>query len=768
MTSFRLRSYARNHAGPVRGLLPVTAGCLVASMLLGGATPLRAGSGGIISLPMSGTKIKSGLQIQVDTRWIDGNGYRPVRVRISPIPPGPAPADRSIEVKLRPRSWQTGGKGTAVTRTVELSQGARFGEATIAIPQYEMWNNFDIETREDGDVLRDLSVNGIGFPIRSYYNWSEVTPGIVVLDKDAPPNVISSNQRSTNSTVDALPDIRALASRIPLINYSGISAEDFFNASKSVDDADILRLLNDIPRMDILPPEDLPDRWIELTCIDIIVVSFAELERIVREMPSTWQAIRDWQACGNVLCVFGMGPEYQHLADLERHLDAAPLRPDDRQPHLRGWAEPKGNRYAEDVPALAPLGTYANSYSPAAVMSAQGTTAPRKNGNPPDPQLFVLRNVRQGEVVAMRVDDPFPGTPSDWAWLLNSLAPDGWMWYRRHGMSMHRENNDYWGLLIPGVGEAPVNSFLVLITLFVVMIGPVNYFVLQRQRRLFLILVTVPLGAVVVTGCLLIYALLTDGLGVRMRTRSVTEIDQPSGQVVTWSRQSYYAGLAPSGGLLFPEDAAVYPVAHRPNGIGGRGDRNQHLIWDGQQRLASGFLTTRSTKQFLVVESRKTTAGLTVEESAERPRVTNSLGSGIDELIVRTSTGELFAGRRIGSGETAVLSPVAGADASEQWTTLLANNRPRYPVGFDPRQVENAADFFGNYNYYSRNVNQGFPDPTFKTSIFERRLRDLISVRFSGLSPRSYLAAVEGRVEVSVGLEDAREEAGFHLVMGRW
>jgi len=78
-----------------------------------------------------------------------------------------------------------GNSRTSVRQTVELSQGAMFGEATVAIPHYEMWNSIQIETHEDGDRLRDLSVNGIVFPVRFYSKWSEATPSIVIMDKDA-------------------------------------------------------------------------------------------------------------------------------------------------------------------------------------------------------------------------------------------------------------------------------------------------------------------------------------------------------------------------------------------------------------------------------------------------------------------------------------------------------------------------------------------------------------------------------------------------------
>ena len=43
-------------------------------------------------------------------------------------------------------------------------------------------------------------------------------------------------------------------------------------------------------------------------------------------------------------------------------------------------------------------------------------------------------------------------------------------------------------------------------TAFVFLIGPVNYFLLKRSRRLYLLLVTVPLGSALIIGSLFGFA----------------------------------------------------------------------------------------------------------------------------------------------------------------------------------------------------------------------------------------------------------------------
>ena len=217
-------------------------------------------------------------------------------------------------------------------------------------------------------------------------------------------------------------------------------------------------------------------------------------------------------------------------------------------------------------------------------------------------------------------------------------------------------NPEYWNWLVPGIGRAPVGSFLVLITAFVIAIGPVNYFLLRRKRRLYLLLVTVPLGAALVSLTLFAYALISDGLGVRLRVRSFTEIDQRAGRAVSWSRQSYYAGLAPSGGLTFPETAVVFPIDHYPAERAYGSLATQWLVWDKDQNLASGYISSRSTAQFLVVDSGPRSRGLLVESGTDNAEawVINGLGAAIDKLVVKDERGRTHWATQVGPDKGAV------------------------------------------------------------------------------------------------------------------
>ncbi len=64
--------------------------------------------------------------------------------------------------------------------------------------------------------------------------------------------------------------------------------------------------------------------------------------------------------------------------------------------------------------------------------------------------------------------------------------------------------------------------------------------------------------------------------------RSLTQLDQRAGEAVSWARLSYYAGVAPDGGLAMPADVALYPVMPEwavRYGYGGAASSERELRW---------------------------------------------------------------------------------------------------------------------------------------------------------------------------------------------
>lgn len=186
-------------------------------------------------------------------------------------------------------------------------------------------------------------------------------------------------------------------------------------------------------------------------------------------------------------------------------------------------------------------------------------------------------------------------------------------------------------LPIPGVNAIPARTYLTILVLFAVLIGPVNHIVLRRRRQQALVVLTTPLIAAVFIGVLAGYVVVVEGFGVRGRAVSFTLLDQANGQAATRAAVSLYAaGGAPSGGLRFPRDVAVFPTPLDAAPLPG-----ETLDLSELQQFSSGFLQARTPTNFETLGFRAARERLVFSRDGGQLRVSNGLGSTVTRLRFR-------------------------------------------------------------------------------------------------------------------------------------
>jgi hypothetical protein len=259
--------------------------------------------------------------------------------------------------------------------------------------------------------------------------------------------------------------------------------------------------------------------------------------------------------------------------------------------------------------------------------------------------------------------------------------------------------------------------------------------------------------------------MMADGLGVRIRARSFTRIDQTSGSAACWSRTAYYAGLAPSGGMEFPEDVAVLPL--EVNRDQEETPPARALVWDEQrQHLASGWLGSRTPTQYLLLRSRQSKAQLRfieAAESSELPKIENALGTRIRHLVLFDPEGQVYTAANVPSGAVRKLSAANAGSAFSKLRSEWVRNMPALPEGFDPN---NYGGYFGNRRYYYGANYNNMPTASQSTGLLETNIS--FAVASPPLGPRTYVALVDRSPEVNYGLEDFQEEDSFHVIVGNW
>ncbi len=70
---------------------------------------------------------------------------------------------------------------------------------------------------------------------------------------------------------------------------------------------------------------EMPRRWIEYSCFDVVSLSLSELQLLSQSNPEAYQALRRWVRTGGQLWVSDVGAKFDELADLSKFLQLRPV-----------------------------------------------------------------------------------------------------------------------------------------------------------------------------------------------------------------------------------------------------------------------------------------------------------------------------------------------------------------------------------------------------------------------------------------------------------
>ncbi|MCM2370876.1 Hint domain-containing protein [Aporhodopirellula aestuarii] len=175
--------------------------------------------------------------------------------------------------------------------------------------------------------------------------------------------------------------------------------------------------------------------------------------------------------------------------------------------------------------------------------------------------------------------------------------------------------------VIPGVSQPPVYTFMGLLGLFVILVGPVAYRKTAKAGRSYLMFAIAPILAIGTTAAMLGYGVIADGFETRLRVRQITWVDGTTGDASTRSRSTYFAGIRPSNGLSFPPDSEVtlYPDNQSRDWESRIGERfdSRGLVTASANALNfdRDFLPSRQQRQFVTVQPRSSWGRIRIGEN---------------------------------------------------------------------------------------------------------------------------------------------------------
>lgn len=626
--------------------------------------------------------------VTVQTGWPMGStGYYHVKAKITDSSGRPAPRNRRYWIVLRQQEWS---RDLMLARQpVVLEAGQISTEVEISVPvvrSYEQQLQVIVNATGDdrpgqNDLFREtITLANSGESDQRNVLWiSRSLLGSSRLESKASgPNRRRQTKRyaielANESQAPAIKEIAEWYQDAPnVVNRAGPTWTN-------------VEALNLKLGLHAVAPEDLPHAWSGLGGIELALISAADLDFVRTSVPDAFSALVGWVAAGGRLVVTECGANWEQAEQVRASFPGSGSR---RFRETHRWRYP-----AEELMEAKRLsglnsrsGFTSSSSAPVTISPSSGSnfrpgdpfreqitrTELRRTTSPvllpelpPEVDLTEFQPAEDGAASILAAPDSFVLFPylqgfvfcvkdglsgwrqQDWVTLFNASVAAGELpatsW---PAISAGQDA----GFAIPGVGQPPVRAFLGLLTVFLLLVGPVTYMVLQRRRRLQWMFLVVPLISAVCCISLLSWAIVSEGFQLRGRARAFTDIDHAIDQAVTHQRYSLYAAIQPSDYRFANGDYVVECAPARMVELD---------FGDEDWSYSGGNVRPRMPHQFVAVRRHPATGGLfPIRDPDGEVRVENRFAEPVAIGMVRVG-GKYYQVADLPAGETVTAEPLS-------------------------------------------------------------------------------------------------------------
>lgn len=378
-----------------------------------------------------------------------------------------------------------------------------------------------------------------------------------------------------------------------------------------------------------IPLEQIPERWEGLASFDLLIINDTDTSQLT---PAHAAALQTWVEKGGRLALGGGTGAAVTFSGIPETLRPVSLT---------------GSREVDqaDVQPLAQYAGAAEINVPGPFVAAEAAPLDWAvlAGNSGLP-LVVERAAGMGRVYFSALDlsappfDGWPGTAAFWNTLVGADAaynvnmPQDSSARQMRSSSFSAAVSNIPSLALPSIG-----ALSVLLGIYILLVGPVNYFILRRARRLHLAWATIPIITLAFTGGAFGLGYLMRGNDLILNKVAVVEIPS-SGPALVSSyvglfspRQQSYAVEVQGGGLVSPGD--LFGYYSDPATI------QEMTFIQGQPSLVQGITVNQWAMQRFTVEDTwpeigRLTGRVEIQGDILRGTVKNETGLALTDVVV--------------------------------------------------------------------------------------------------------------------------------------
>lgn len=498
---------------------------------------------------------------------------------------------------------------------------------------------------------------------------------------------------------------------------------------------------------------NLPETWIGLSGFEQILISMGDFESLVTDNEIQRDNFEKWVAAGGALVIYSCGPDYRETDQILGLFLGK-----------RRAAQIAAGEFAWRVPTNVPTKTdilcAERSAANADYLSSNGnaiaaqkvrpfktslTSRTVENAGFIDSNKFGFLPYLNGCIIS--VDDDMSGwTREDFRRLDNSVA--------LNGSSLAARIGNGTGILpvidIPGVGQPPEMLFKILLTIFLIIAGPVALITFSKIGKPYLLLVVIPLLSIFVSFSLIAFVLISDGFDKTASVHSVTTLDQRTDLAVVNCRAAYFSNFTSNPYSIAPDTLLGL--------TGGWESRQERIVEqrDGQTLVSGTALMARTLHELSTLKVRSISENLVFKAgdaaNSALPTAQNNLGARVVFAIFRDANDNFYFVKDLEDGLSKSLVEIE-LNGSERLV-----NFARELIDFGRRKNN---DLNRPSIYYPISESElGFGD--IEVVLKSAKLSALLS------RPNSYVAFSEDLPLVTDELERVNYKKQNHVILGRW
>ncbi|MGB7342654.1 MAG: hypothetical protein WBD20_00425 [Pirellulaceae bacterium] len=610
---------------------------------------------------------KANFTMSVEVESVGGNGYHPVQLTFSPKAKTFV-RDRYLSVNIRPMRTYGSELAISTQASIVVRQGSAGEKLVVYVPSYFSWDELAVTLLEDGKPI-ETGKSHFGLNNRAKDMGQHVAVGLIVGD-------------GTSASWEQYPDVRTLNTVFgdgPLPDQPDQNRLPVLRAKSSIQQIQPAWV-----QYRMLEADALYNQWLAYSQLDVLIVAAPVLDRIRTNDPAGFDVIKAWVSAGGNLWIYatkspraGVSEDFLSKLTKVEIPDGQIVRKTENKIAFPSLHLLDLNDINDDSPLTheywnGPQKSSTNM-SKSGFRTRREVYAELKKAKHPFADTMVWNKVKDklgmyslglGQVITIDDDDPFPGSFQLWRTIRN-LSRQQLRWEDRFGVDVPAGDENFWSWLIPSVGKPPVKSFVFLNILFALIVGPVCYFFLRKRQRLYLLYFAAPALAFLVTASLFTYAIASDGLSTKVRTRQITWLDPSNEVAIQQSRQTYYSVIGQSGGLKLSDQTAFFPVHYKAmDHYYGDGSNRQadHFVSEGAQRMGAGFLPPRQQVQYLTTTPVSSLQAITFDIQADSATLTNNTDYSLSQIIARDRDGKFWRANNVKPQASATLQVAAKED----------------------------------------------------------------------------------------------------------